>query len=113
MIRRLFLALPLLTAIGAGAAHAQSCDTRFNFHNRSSTTVVEFYFDRSSRPDFTRDELGAGTLPAGQTKSFAASYSGLYDFRAVLQNGRRVDLFRVDICRVTDVTLTDAGMTAQ
>jgi hypothetical protein len=113
MIRRLFLALSLLTAIGAGAAHAQSCDTRFNFHNRSSTTVVEFYFDRSSRPDFTRDELGAGTLPSGQTKSFAASYSGLYDFRAVLQDGRRVDLFRIDICRVTDITLTDAGMTAQ
>ena len=43
MIRRLFLALPLFAAIGAGSAHAQQCDTRFNFHNRSSTTVVEFF----------------------------------------------------------------------
>ena len=113
MIRRLFLALPLLAAISASSAHAQQCDTRFNFHNRSSTTVVELYFDRSSRPDFTRDELGAGTLPSGQTQRFAANYSGLYDFRAVLQGGRRVDLYRVDICSVTDITLTDAGMTAQ
>ena len=90
MIRRLLLALPLLTAVGVGSAHAQNCDTRFNFHNRSSTTVMEFYFDSSRNPNWTRDELGAGVLPAGQSKSFAAAYSGNYDFRAVLEGGRAV-----------------------
>lgn len=113
MIRRLFLTLPLLAAMGVGSAQAQQCDTRFNFHNRSSSTVVEFYFDRSSRPDFTRDELGAGVLPPGQSQRFTAAHPELYDFRAVLQGGRHIDLYRVDICRITDVTLTDAGMTAQ
>ncbi|MEI6162717.1 MAG: hypothetical protein WCP77_23045 [Roseococcus sp.] len=113
MIRRLLLALPLLAAIGAGSAHAQSCDTRFNFHNRSSTTVIEFYFDSSRNPNWTRDELGAGVLPAGQSKRFAAAYSGNYDFRAVLDGGRAVELRQVDICSITDVTLTDAGMTAR
>ena len=113
MFRRLILALPLLAAIGAGSVQAQQCDTRFNFHNRSSSEVIEFYFDRSSRPDFTRDELGAGTLPAGQSLRFTAAHPELYDFRAVLPGGRRVDLYRVDICTITDVTLTDAGMMAK
>ena len=113
MFRRLMLVLPLLAAFGAASAQAQRCDTRFNFHNRSSSEVVEFYFDRSSRPDFTRDELGAGTLPVGQSLRFTAAHPELYDFRAVLRGGRRVDLYRVDICTITDVTLTDAGMTAK
>jgi len=113
MFRRLILALPLLAAIGAGSAQAQQCDTRFNFHNRSSSEVIEFYFDRSSSPNFTRDELGAGTLPAGRSQRFTAAHPELYDFRAVLPGGRRVDLYRVNICAITDVILTDAGMTAR
>ncbi len=113
MIRRIMLTLPLIAAIGAGSAHAQNCDTRFNFHNRSSITVIEFYFDSSASPNWTRDELGAGVLPAGQSQRFTAARSGNYDFRAVLQGGRAVELRQVDICRITDVTLTDAGMTAR
>lgn len=113
MIRRLLLALPLLAATAVAPAYAQNCDTRFTFHNRSSTTVVEFYFDSSRNPNWTRDELGAGVLPAGQSQRFAARYSGNYDFRAVLQGGRAVELRQVDICRITDVTLTDNGMSAR
>lgn len=112
MFRRLILALPLLVAAGLAPAHAQRCDTRFNFENRSSRTVVEFYFDRSSRPDFTRDELGDDVLPPGRRMQFSAMYSEPYDIRAVLDNGQRFDLYRINICRITTVTLTNNGLSA-
>jgi hypothetical protein len=111
VLRRLLLALPLLAA--TVPAYAQNCDTSFTFHNLSSFTVNEFYFDRSANPNWTRDELGAGVLPAGRSQRFRAAYAGLYDFRAVLANGRAVELRRADICVITDVTLTDNGMTAR
>ena len=113
MLRRLILALPLLAASGFTTAQAQGCDTRFNFHNRSSVTVMEFYFDSSRNPRWTRDELGSGVLPAGQSRRFSAAYSGDNDFRAVLQNGQAVELRQVNICQITDVTLTNSGMTAR
>ena len=113
MLRRLVLALPLLAASALAPAHAQGCDTRFDFHNRSSQTVMEFYFDSSRNPNWTRDELGDGVLPAGRSRRFAAAYSGPYDFKAVLENGRSVELRRVDICTITTVTLTDSGMKAE
>ncbi len=113
MLRRFILALTLLAATGLSTAQAQGCDTRFNFHNQSSVTVMEFYFDSSRNPRWTRDELGSGVLPAGQSRRFSAAYSGNYDFRAVLQNGRAVELRQVNICQITDVTLTNNGMTAR
>lgn len=113
MLRRLFLALPVFAAMGAAVpAHAQ-CDTRFNFHNRSGRTVMELYFDRSSNPNWTRDELGTGVLPNGESRRFTAAYAGLYDFRAVLDNGRALEVRQVDICRITDVTATTNGLSAR
>lgn len=114
MLRRLALALPLLAATAALApAQAQRCDTRFDFFNRSSRTVMEFYFDSSRNPNWTRDELGKGVLEPGQARRFAAAYTGDYDFRAVLEGGRAVELRNVDICRITRVTLTDRGLSAE
>lgn len=113
MLRRLALALPLLAASALAPAHAQRCDTRFDFVNESSRTLNEFYFDRSSRPDFTRDELGQNVLPPGRSMRFAAMYSEPYDIRAVLDNGQRFDLYRINICSVTRVVLTDRGLTAK
>lgn len=113
MLRRLLLALPLLATTAAGPAQAQGCDTRFDFFNRSSSTVVEFYFDSSRNPNWTRDELGDGVLPAGQSRRFAAAYSGPYDFKAVMEGGGSVELRRVDICAITRVTLTNNGLRAE
>jgi hypothetical protein len=107
------LALPLLAASGLAPAQAQGCDTRFDFTNSSSRTVMELYFDASSNPRYTRDELGSGVLPPGQTRRFRAAYSGLYDFRAVLEGGRRVEMRQVNICSITRVILTDNGLRAQ
>lgn len=112
MIRRLLLALPLLAASAVAPAHAQ-CDTRFEFVNRSSRTVMELYFDASSNPNWTRDELGNGVMQPGQARVFRAAYTGLYDFRAVWDNGRAAELRRVNICTTVRVTLTDNGLRAE
>lgn len=111
-LRRSLLALPLLAAIGAAPAHAQ-CDTRFVFENRSNVTVMEFYFDSSRNPNWTRDELGSGVLPPGQSRQFRAAYTGNYDFRAVLQNGRAFELRQVNICQASVITLTNSGLSAR
>jgi hypothetical protein len=115
MLRRLALALAPAVALVVAAApvHAQRCDTRFDFVNESSRTVNEFYFDRSSRPDFTRDELGRNVLPPGRSMRFAAMYSEPYDLRAVLDNGQRFDLYRINICSITRVVITDRGLVAK
>ncbi len=115
MLRRLALAIAPAVALLAASvpARAQRCDTRFDFINQSSRTVNEFYFDRSSRPDFTRDELGQNVLPPGRQMRFAAMYSEPYDIRAVLDNGRRFDLYRINICSITRVVLTDQGLSAK
>lgn len=113
MMRRLFLGMAL-AGVAAAATPAQAqCDTRFDFHNRSGRTVMELYFDRSSNPNWTRDELGTGVLPNGQSRRFTAAYSGLYDFRAVLDNGQALELRQVDICRITAVTAGNGRLTAQ
>ncbi len=113
MIRRLFLSVPVLAAMAAAAPAQAQCDTRFDFHNRSGRTVMELYFDRSSNPNWTRDELGTGVLPNGQSRRFTAAYSGLYDFRAVLDNGQALEIRQVDICRITSVTASGGRLVAQ
>jgi hypothetical protein len=112
MLRRLLFALPLLAVAGAAPAHAQ-CDTRFDFFNRSSRTVMEFYFDSSRNPNWTRDELGTGVLPRGQGRRFQAAHTGNYDFRVVFDNGRAVELRQINICTTSRVTVTDSGLRAE
>ncbi len=113
MLRRLVLALPLLAASALAPAYAQGCDTRFEFFNRSSRTVMEFYFDSSRNPNWTRDELGDGVLAPGRGRRFTAANTGMYDFKAVLEGGRSVELRQVNICAITRVTLTDSGLRAE
>ncbi len=111
-MRRFLLALSLLAVVGAAPAHAQ-CDTRFVFENRSNVTVMEFYFDSSRNPNWTRDELGTGVLAPGQSRQFRAAQTGNYDFRAVLQDGRAAELRQVNICQASVITLTNDGLSAQ
>ena len=60
-----------------------------------------------------RPRAGAGGLSAGQIQRFSAAQAGLYDFRVVLRDGWVVELRPVDICVITDVTLTGQGLSAR
>ncbi|MBR0646068.1 hypothetical protein [Plastoroseomonas hellenica] len=89
------------------------CDTRFQVVNQSGGTVREFYFSHSSLSSFGVDQLGQNVLQPGQAMSFVANNPGNYDFRAVFMNGARRDLYRVNICAASRITITGGGLIAQ
>lgn len=89
------------------------CDTRFQVVNQSGATVREFYFSHSSLSSFGVDQLGQNVLQPGQAMNFVANNPGNYDFRAVFMNGARRDLYRVNICAASRITVTGGGLIAQ
>jgi hypothetical protein len=89
------------------------CDTRFTVVNQSGGTVREFYFSHSSLSSFGVDQLGQRVLEPGQAMTFAANNPGNYDFRAVWMNGQRRDLYRVNVCAASRITITNGGLIAQ
>lgn len=89
------------------------CDTRFQVVNQSGATVREFYFSHSSLSSFGVDQLGQNVLQPGQAMTFVANNPGNYDFRAVFMNGARRDLYRVNICAASRITVTGGGLIAQ
>ncbi|MBR0655142.1 hypothetical protein [Plastoroseomonas arctica] len=111
MLRRLIIASAFLAA-AAAPAMAQ-CDTRFNFVNRSSVQVNEFYFGPSANSNWGRDRLGENVLPAGRTARFETGRPGAHDFRIVWSNGETAELMRVDICTTSEITATQAGIEAR
>ncbi|HEY4251985.1 MAG TPA: hypothetical protein VGM87_12315 [Roseomonas sp.] len=111
MLRRLFLTA-LLTLPLAAPAMAQSCDTSLQLVNRSSTTVLEFYFSTSSDANWGTDRLGTEVLAAGQTKNFDTGAPGAHDFRVVLDGGRNAELRNVDICVTSQIVVTANGIEA-
>jgi hypothetical protein len=122
--RRLFPAIVLgLAALGLGACQQQAvqqvvtvpsqvCDTSFRVVNQSSGTVGQFFFSHSSLSSFGADQLGSSVLPPGRAVNYRAANAGNYDFRAVWTNGRRADLMGVNICRASQITVTDRGLIA-
>jgi hypothetical protein len=89
------------------------CDTRFQVVNQSGGTVRELYFSHSSLSSFGVDQLGQRVLQPGQAMTFVANNPGDYDFRAVFMNGARRDLYRVNICAASRITITGGGLIAQ
>lgn len=119
MSRRLLLASPLLLAL-AGCETQQglmpatgmaACDTRFEVANITNLPVRELYFSPSSQGQWGRDQLGTAMIPPRGAVRFVAANAGAYDFRAVMTNGRTFELYRVNVCAVSRVTVTSTGLT--
>jgi hypothetical protein len=91
---------------------SQVCDTSFRVVNQSSGTVSQLYFSHSSLSSFGPDQLGQSVLPPGRSASYRAANAGNYDFRVVWNNGRRAELMGVNICRASQITVTDRGLVA-
>jgi hypothetical protein len=122
MRRRLGLAALSLLALAActpetrtvvvPVATGPGCDTRFQVVNASTMTVRELYFSHSSLASFGVDQLGASVLPPGRAVTYRAANPGNYDFRVVFMNGQRADLYGVNICAVSRITVTNSGLRA-
>jgi hypothetical protein len=118
-MRRSFvgLALPVLLAGCAPQIVVQPfsfalplpvCEGRFDVVNQSSQTVRRF-LARQGPGAPESDRLGAATLPPG---SFVAvtTAPGPNDLRAVLADGRQLEIRRLDTCTVDAIIVTDEGL---
>ncbi|WP_237216166.1 hypothetical protein [Falsiroseomonas oryziterrae] len=88
------------------------CDTSFRVSNQSSATVAQLYFSHSSQRGWGADQLGASVLPPGRFVSYRAANTGNYDFRVVWTNGQAAELRGVNVCRASQITVTNRGLVA-
>lgn len=91
---------------------SQSCNTAFRVVNNSSGTVERLYFSHSSLGSWGADQLGTSVLPPGRFVNYRAANTGNYDFRVIWANGRRAELMGVNVCRASQITVTDRGLFA-
>jgi len=90
----------------------QACDTSFVVVNQSSLTVAQLFFGSSARTTWDADMLGSNVLPPGRQVPYRARNPGNYDFRVVWQNGRAAELRGVNICRASQIIVTNNGLRA-
>jgi hypothetical protein len=91
---------------------SQACNTAFRVVNNSSATVHSLQFSSSGRSSWGVDQLGNAVLPPGRFVNYRAAQAGNYDFRIVWTNGRAAELRQVNICRASQITVTDRGLIA-
>lgn len=91
---------------------AVACDTSFRVVNNSAATVTQLYFSSSSRSGWGVDQLGTSVLPPGRFVNYRAASPGAYDFRVVWNTGQSAELRGIDICRASQITVTNRGLIA-
>jgi hypothetical protein len=90
----------------------QSCNTAFRVVNNSSGTVGQLFFSHSSQSGWGADQLGRSVLPPGRFVNYRAANTGAYDFRVVWTTGRAAEIRQVNVCRASQITVTDRGLFA-
>jgi hypothetical protein len=108
--RLLSLSLALVLAFAAllsasapdGASAQDRYDRRMVVINETGRTIREFYATNTGVRNWGRDLLGEKVIPPGQQYVFdfndGTGYC-MFDFRAVLDNGRPIELYRVNVCQ--------------
>ena len=115
-MRRNLIAAALLAATGLGLPAcaptvtpvayvpvAVAADRRVEVFNDSGVTVREFYASNVSRNTWEEDILGRNVLPPGRAVMINiddGSGACRFDFRAVLDDGRRIEQRNIDVCRL-------------
>ena len=94
----------LLTALAPHDASAQSRDRhdrRMVVVNETGRTIATFHATNSGVSKWGRDLLGSDVIRPGQRYVFDFDDGTgfcMFDFRAVLDNGRPVERYRVNVC---------------
>lgn len=93
--------LPALAPDSANAQPGDRHDRRMVIVNESGRTIQHFYATNSGVSKWGRDLLGQDVIPSGQRYIFnfddGTGYC-IFDFRAVLDNGRPIERYRVNVC---------------
>ena len=83
-------------------------DRRVRIVNNTNVTLTRFYASNTQRRGWEEDILGSSVLPAGRSVMINiddGSGACMFDFRAVLANGRTVEAYGMDVCRITSWTV--------
>ncbi len=88
------------------AASAQ--DRRVRIINAGNVTVNSFYASNTNRKSWEEDILGNSVLAPGQSVMVNindGTGACMFDFRAVLANGRKVELYGMNVCQISSWTV--------
>jgi hypothetical protein len=94
--------MALFATLAPEKTEAQRYDRRMVIINDTGRTILEFYATNTGVTNWGRDLLGQGVVPPGGRHMFdfndGTGYC-MFDFRAVLDNGRPIERYRVNVCQ--------------
>lgn len=115
MRRRLVLAsiVALAAAAAGGQASAQS-QQDFRLINRTGQQINELYVSPSANDRWGRDILGDEVMPSGTSRNITfprTTEACLFDLKVVYADGEAGEVREVNLCEVSNVTVTWNGRT--
>lgn len=115
MRRRLVLAslaaLAMSAATGEAFAQAQQ---NFRLINRTGHQINEVYVSPSANDRWGRDILGDEVMPSGTSRNIRfprSTQACMFDLRVVYSDGERGEVSEINLCEVSNVTVTWNGRT--
>lgn len=87
---------------------AAAQDRRVRIINAGSVTVNSFFASNTKRTSWEEDILGNSVLAPGQSVMVNindGSGACMFDFRAVLANGRKVESHGMNVCQISSWTV--------
>jgi hypothetical protein len=100
---RLLLAAAVLVLLGGTGVARDRYDRHVDIVNETGRVIYSFYSTNKGVSHWGRDLLGQNVIQPGQgTRINLDDRTGycVFDFRAVLDNGRVIERYRVDVCTV-------------
>ena len=88
----------------------QDCNATFVFINQSSTAVTRLLAVSTAPNNRESDLLSGNVVAPGRQTNLRVDTIGNHNVRAVWANGRSVDLRSTNVCRASQITLTNSGM---
>lgn len=115
--RLLLLLAVWLATVSATTAFAQGRhDRRVDVINDTDRVVQSFYATNATIKNWGRDLLGQDVIPSKQSYRFDfndGTGQCIFDLRAVLDNGRFFERYRVNVCTASSWRLFGAGSTPE
>ena len=102
----LLLVTLALVSLAPDTASAQ--DRRVRIINAGNVTVNSFYASNTNRQSWEEDILGDSVLAPGQSVMVNindGTGACMFDFRAVLANGRKVESYGMNVCQISSWTV--------
>lgn len=102
------LASAMLAAALVGPSVADS-DKKVKIINETRHKIVHFYASRVGTDNWEEDILGEDVLDIGGSVNvnFGTSDYCLYDFRAVFNDGDKVEKYRINVCEIDTYRYTE------